>query len=277
MIKRYVLHIEAHKRHLPRVSFKRAPRAGDRVVDGGVPGTLKLCPVCEEGLLHEPDRRKTRSNVTPPGPHKWLGGYCVDCENNALFCPYPPSPPKTSILRLFLKGFAESLSRPSSYPTRPARPYYAPRPATHVELRATDPTPEPPVRGLKLEKPAKHVELTVKDEKTTEHVELKAKDEKTAEHVELTFEEESPETLELERKPGMRKYKVGDTVETHNAEYVVERFDNKVLYLVRKDVWEARKKAKHVELEVEEEKTTEHVELNFEERKPVEHVELKFD
>jgi hypothetical protein len=54
MIKCYVLHIELHNGYWPRVSFKRAPQPGDRVVDGGVPGTLVRCKECGEGFLHQP-------------------------------------------------------------------------------------------------------------------------------------------------------------------------------------------------------------------------------
>jgi hypothetical protein len=47
MIRRYVLHLEVHKGHWPRVSFRRAPRTGD-VTPWGV---LVLCPTCQDGFL----------------------------------------------------------------------------------------------------------------------------------------------------------------------------------------------------------------------------------
>jgi hypothetical protein len=55
MIARYVLHIEAHRGYRPRLSLRRAPQPGDRVTDGGIPGTLVRCPQCGEGMLHAPD------------------------------------------------------------------------------------------------------------------------------------------------------------------------------------------------------------------------------
>jgi hypothetical protein len=55
VIVRYILHIEAHWGYRPRISLRRAPRSGDRVTDGGVPGTLRRCALCGEGFLHEPD------------------------------------------------------------------------------------------------------------------------------------------------------------------------------------------------------------------------------
>lgn len=236
MIKSYILHIEAHRNRLPRISFKRAPQHGDRVVDGGIPGTLKLCPECQEGFLHQPDpvRAWTR----------------------------PKRPAKKGLLVILVEELAKSVAQGRSYPPRPARSYHRPRPAmdlnrpTHVELKTDDPTPEV----------AEHVELKV--DEPTEHVELKV--------------EESPETLELGYRLGTVDHERGDVLFTHKAEYVVDKLENDVLYLVRKDVWEARlkaakkaKKAKHVEIKVDE--PTEHVELKDEEEKPGEIVTLKFD
>ncbi len=57
MIKRWILHIEFHWGYRPRISLRRAPRSGDRVTDGGVPGTLERCALCGEGFLHVPDPR----------------------------------------------------------------------------------------------------------------------------------------------------------------------------------------------------------------------------
>ncbi|MFL6416809.1 MAG: hypothetical protein ACJ74Y_14190 [Bryobacteraceae bacterium] len=58
MIKRYILHLEFHKGYWPPIiSFRRMPRHGDRMVDGGVPGTLIGCPTCSTtGFLHRPDQ-----------------------------------------------------------------------------------------------------------------------------------------------------------------------------------------------------------------------------
>lgn len=47
MIRRYVLHIEAHIGYRPRISFKRMPRTGDQTPDG----CLVLCPMCQSGYL----------------------------------------------------------------------------------------------------------------------------------------------------------------------------------------------------------------------------------
>lgn len=61
MIRRYLLHLEAHRGYRPRVSLRRAPRSGDRVVDGGLPGRLTGCDGCSSvGLLFVPDQ--------PPAP-----------------------------------------------------------------------------------------------------------------------------------------------------------------------------------------------------------------
>lgn len=57
MIKRWILHVEFHWGYWPRISFRRVPKPGDRVLNGDEMGTLKLCPECQDGLLHEPDWR----------------------------------------------------------------------------------------------------------------------------------------------------------------------------------------------------------------------------
>lgn len=233
MIKRYVLHIEAHRRRLPRISFKRAPRPGDRVVDGGIPGTLRRCPTCQEGFLHEPDPRPVYSRPKPS--------------------------PKPSLLGLFVSELAKSIDQGRSSRVRPVRSHHRPRPAMdlngpqHVELK------------VKEKKPVEHVELQVEEETPAEHVELKIEEEKTGERVELMLsEDESPETLDLDYARGTRKYKRGEVVWTHKAEYIVDKLEDNVLHLVRKDVWDERKKnAKHVELKVEEEKPSQIVELKF--------------
>lgn len=68
MIKRYILHIEFHRGYRPHISFRRVPQPGDRVLDGGVMGTLKRCPTCTDGLLHSPDERpkKSAESERPP-------------------------------------------------------------------------------------------------------------------------------------------------------------------------------------------------------------------
>ncbi len=55
MIARWVLHVEVRRGYRPRVSLRRAPQPGDRVVDGGVPGVLVRGRMCGDGLLHCPD------------------------------------------------------------------------------------------------------------------------------------------------------------------------------------------------------------------------------
>lgn len=269
MIKRYILHLEAHRnifRYRPRISFKRAPRAGDRVKDGGVMGTLRLCPTCQEGFLHEPDPvRPKRSRLLPPGPHRWQGGYCIECENNALYCPYPPRPRRTPLLERLVVEVAKSAAVGrsqrvrSDHRPRPAMDFNRPR---HVELKVDEPVDIPTHIELKDEKKKPEpsvVKLTVTDEDPI----LKAED-----------SDESPETLELGYALGTHEYKRGDEVWTRKADYVVDKLEDDVLYLVRKDVWEARKKAKHVKLEIKE--PAEHVELKDEEEKPG-IVQLKFE
>jgi hypothetical protein len=54
----------------------------------------------------------------------------------------------------------------------------------------------------------------------------------------------SPETLELDYTLGTRNYQPGEVIWTRNAEYVVEDLRNQTLYLVRKDVWYLRNRAK---------------------------------
>jgi hypothetical protein len=55
MIARWVIHLEAHRGYRPRLSIRRFPRPGDRVVDGGLTGTLVRCRECGDGLLHQVD------------------------------------------------------------------------------------------------------------------------------------------------------------------------------------------------------------------------------
>lgn len=56
MIKRYILHIEFHWGYWPIISFRRTPRHGDRVMDGGEMGTLEACQTCSTvGFLHRAD------------------------------------------------------------------------------------------------------------------------------------------------------------------------------------------------------------------------------
>lgn len=63
MILRLILHLEWHPGYGATVSLHRAPRHGDRALNGGQPGTLTLCPLCEDGMLHTPD---TPPQPTPP-------------------------------------------------------------------------------------------------------------------------------------------------------------------------------------------------------------------
>ena len=64
VIRRYILHIEAHQgRYRPIVSLRRAPRSGD-VTPWGV---LVLCPVCQDGhlALDPSPPRATTTQGTP--------------------------------------------------------------------------------------------------------------------------------------------------------------------------------------------------------------------
>ncbi len=247
MIKRYILHIEAHRnvfRYRPRISFKRAPRHGDRVVDGGVPGTLKLCPECQEGFLHEPDpiwkRARAQKPTTTP-----LAGLLVESlvRNLASQAVTPPSTTR------------------SPHRSRPAMDFNVP---THVELTVDEPKAPKPPQG------PTHVELK---EKGPEHVELKL-DEEVERPEDLEFEDGSPEELKLNYALGTVDHKRGDVLWTHKAEYVVDKLEDDILYLVRKDVWDEReKKAKHVKLNLVEDES-EHVEVKAEEGTVV---KLKFD
>lgn len=79
MIARFVLHLEAHRGYWPRVSFRRLPRAGDRVADGGEPGILVRCRQCGDGLLHQPDsgvgRLRPRPESSRPSHGRPIGGW----------------------------------------------------------------------------------------------------------------------------------------------------------------------------------------------------------
>lgn len=46
MISRWIVHFECHWGYRPRFSIRRAPRVGDRVVDGGEAGVLVACRDC---------------------------------------------------------------------------------------------------------------------------------------------------------------------------------------------------------------------------------------
>jgi hypothetical protein len=194
-------------------------------IDNSMSGTFRRCSICQDGLRREPKPRP-RPSTKPP------------------------------LLALFIENLVESRPERRTYPVRPTRSYHTPRPAmdfnvpSHVELKATEPKPEPSV-----------VELTFSEDDPI-----------------LTNADsnESPETLELDYTLGKRKYKHGETVWTRKTEYVVDSLRNNILYLVRKDVWEDRKKkAEHVELNFD--KSAEHVELKAEDENPGEIVELKFD
>lgn len=93
MIKRYILHLEFHWGYRPRISLKRMLRPGDRILNGDEMGTLKLCPECQDGLLHEPDWRaalKNLQSVRPtlaPDPGSWHR------SPRAMDFNAPPSPP----------------------------------------------------------------------------------------------------------------------------------------------------------------------------------------
>lgn len=83
MIKRYILHIEFRWGYRPHISIKKLPSPGDRIIDGGTPGTLVSCPTCSNaGLLHKADAQ--------PGEHTWQDGCCVECEADTSWCDHPP-------------------------------------------------------------------------------------------------------------------------------------------------------------------------------------------
>lgn len=66
MIKRYILHVELHRGYLPKISFRREPRPGDRFKNDGEWGTLVACQHCSGmGTLHVPDEIKLPEGVKP--------------------------------------------------------------------------------------------------------------------------------------------------------------------------------------------------------------------
>lgn len=67
MIKRWTIHLEFHRGYWPKFYIRPNPRHGDRVVDGGVLGTLKRCPTCQDGFLHDPDLVMTSVTETDRG------------------------------------------------------------------------------------------------------------------------------------------------------------------------------------------------------------------
>jgi hypothetical protein len=213
-------------------------------MDGGVWGTLRRCPTCEEGFLHEPD---------PPRSRK-----------------IRRSPSRPTVLQRVVSDLIRNLVENSVSPARPTRPDYRPRPAfgvkaqTHVELKTVEPQPVEDEK-LTIEIPAEHVVLESKEEKKDEHVEIKVTD-------------ESPETLEVDATlKKYKNYKAGDTVKTHKAEYVVDSIRGNVMYLIRKDIWEERNKLKHVVLESKDEEKDEHVVLESKDDGDAGHVVLNFD
>jgi hypothetical protein len=87
VIKRYILHFEFHKGYWPIISFRRVPKHGDRVEDGGVMGTLIACKACSGvGLLHVADEIKLPEGVVPSiMPEPKLGKYM---DKNKLYILY---------------------------------------------------------------------------------------------------------------------------------------------------------------------------------------------
>jgi hypothetical protein len=81
MILRLLVHFEWHRGFglLPIVKVTRMPRNGDRTTDGGTPGTLRRCPLCQDGFLHVPD---------DPPTSTWPTG-----ESGGLAFPVDPDPP----------------------------------------------------------------------------------------------------------------------------------------------------------------------------------------
>lgn len=70
MIRRYILHLEWNRGYRPRVSLRRAPRGGDRVMDGGEPGQLMCCHECgSTGFMFRPDRQPASLTETLRGAY----------------------------------------------------------------------------------------------------------------------------------------------------------------------------------------------------------------
>jgi hypothetical protein len=83
VIKRYILHLEFHKGYWPIISFRRMPRHGDRMVDGGIPGTLIGCPTCSTtGFLHRPDPQYIAPGQMPMLMHSPEVGFYSPSSNS---------------------------------------------------------------------------------------------------------------------------------------------------------------------------------------------------
>jgi hypothetical protein len=69
-IRRYVVHAEWHPGYRPRLSIRRAPRAGDRVMNGDEPSTLVPCRDCGTvGFFADPiEPRATSPAADEPPP-----------------------------------------------------------------------------------------------------------------------------------------------------------------------------------------------------------------
>lgn len=95
MIKRYILHFEFHWGYRPRISIRRMPRPGDRIMDNGMMGTLEACPNCDgDGLLHRPDefpefQKLLQKPISDETVHRWQGPCCIECEAHVSWCDHP--------------------------------------------------------------------------------------------------------------------------------------------------------------------------------------------
>lgn len=121
MILIYILHIEFHWGYRPRISIRRKPRVGDRMINGGVPGTLVGCPTCStDGFLHQEDSMAglwpeppvpvQKKPLFPPAEiHHWQGSSCLECEADVSWCQHPhirkPEPPPDDIDRIIRTGY----------------------------------------------------------------------------------------------------------------------------------------------------------------------------
>lgn len=145
MIKRYILHIEFHWGYCPRISIKRAPRHGDRVVDGGVLGTLQRCPTCQEGFLHEPDPDLIMTSVEETDR-----GLEVHLQR--------PKSPREQFIENVLRAGAY-LDRPggSNHESALAIDFNAPMPSDiveaprHLNMDRTEPRPDIPKAKISMQ------------------------------------------------------------------------------------------------------------------------------
>lgn len=213
MIKRYILHIEFHWGYRPRISIKRVPRPGEVVVDGGEVGTLVICPECSgQGLLHLVE------------PKQYMAA-----QPGSLF-------PEGSVLQQNFEALVEEANR--SY-------HEGLRRSDHISPLAMDFNTDVRILPLPLipETSKYKVGNSVRYRSADYAIKAIGQDtegirrnmylapskvlpEGPAEHVILGYE------------LGMLDHKLGETLYTHNSEYLVDGIFHGNLYLTRKDLWE---------------------------------------